>query len=262
MINLAKLFPFRKPVAQPALRLICLPYAGGAASMYRAWPTLLAPGIEVYPVELPGRGLRLGERLVSDMAALCDSLAPAIEPLLDGVPLALFGHSMGARIAFELARRFEGRITWLFASGSPAPGARARYGASGDTRPGSTLSDAEFTQRLRELGGTPTEILDDAELMERVLPVVRGDFMLVERYQVDPTCRVSCPITVFAGLDDTGATPTEAAAWQLRTTAVCRMIEVDAGHFFLDSHRETLLHELRRVRQLLDAGAPRSGHPT
>jgi medium-chain acyl-[acyl-carrier-protein] hydrolase len=244
MTNPAHVFPFRKQLAQPRLRLVCLPYAGGSASLYRPWPTRLAPGIDVCPVELPGRGLRFDEPAVRDMASLCDALIPAIEPLLDGTPIALFGHSMGARIAFELAHRLDGRITRLFASGAPAPGVRLRYGATGDPRPTAQLSDAEFTQRLRDLGGTPTEILDNRELMERVLPVVRGDFMLVERYQVDPSIRVACPITVFAGIDDPGATPAAAVAWELRTTSSCRLVEIDAGHFFLDSHRDFLLRQI------------------
>jgi surfactin synthase thioesterase subunit len=82
--------------------------------------------------------------------------------------------------------------------------------------------------------------------MERVLPIVRGDFVLVERYHVDPSIRVSCPITVFAGVDDPGAHPAAAAAWQLRTTSSCRLVELDAGHFFLDSHRAQLIGEIAR----------------
>src|SRR5215831_646593 len=217
-----RVFPFRRALAQPQLRLVCAPYAGGAAVLYRPWRDAVAPAIEVCAVELPGRGVRFGEPPISDMARLCDDLAFAIEPLLDGVPLALFGHSMGARIAFELAHRFEGRVAHVFASGSPAPGVRSSYGANGDRRPSAQLSDDDFKQRLRELGGTPREILADDELMARVLPIVRADFALIERYQVEPQLRVSCPITVFAGRADTGAPPAVAAAWRLRTTAAFR----------------------------------------
>ncbi|HWU88426.1 MAG TPA: alpha/beta fold hydrolase [Kofleriaceae bacterium] len=245
-MNPGRVFPFRLPLTQPRLRLICVPYAGGSASLYRPWRALVAHAIDVCAVELPGRGVRSGEPPVSDMTSLCDGLAAAIEPLLDGVPLAVFGHSMGARIAFELAHRFDGRVAHLFASGSPAPGDRSRYGASGDRRPTSQLSDDDFKQRLRELGGTPPEVLADAGLMARVLPVVRADFTLIERYQVAPQTRVSCPITVFAGVDDPGTSPATAAAWELRTTAACRLVELDAGHFFLDSHRAELFRELGR----------------
>jgi medium-chain acyl-[acyl-carrier-protein] hydrolase len=242
----SRIFPLRRALAQPRLRLVCVPYAGGSATLYRSWRDLAASGIEVCAVELPGRGVRFGEPLVSDMTSLCDDLVTAIKPLFDGVPLAVFGHSMGARIAFELAYHFEGRVAHLFASGSPAPGDRSAYGASGDRRLTAQLSDVDFKHRLRELGGTPPEVLADAELMARVLPVVRADFMLIERYQVAPQRRVSCPITVFAGVDDPGASPATAAAWGLRTTATCRLVELDAGHFFLDSHRVELFREIGR----------------
>jgi medium-chain acyl-[acyl-carrier-protein] hydrolase len=254
-------FPFRRPLAQPRLRLVCFPYAGGSAAVYRRWPALVAPEIEVCAVELPGRGVRFSEPPISDMSTLCDGLATALKPLCDGVPLAMFGHSMGARIAFELTCRFDRHVLHLFASGSPAPGVRPRYGASGDARPTAQLSDADFKQRLRELGGTPPEILADDDLMARVLPIVRADFVLIEQYQVDPQSRVSCPVTVFAGVDDSRASPVVAAAWKLRSTAACRVVELDAGHFFLDSHRDPLLREIDRDLATPASRDPRARRP-
>src|SRR5262245_46733711 len=102
-MNPAKVFPFRRKVVEPRLRLLCLPFAGGASSLYRSWPRAL-PSIEVWPVELPGRGARMDEPPCADMTELCDGLSAAIDQVAD-LPLALYGHSMGARIAFELARR-------------------------------------------------------------------------------------------------------------------------------------------------------------
>jgi medium-chain acyl-[acyl-carrier-protein] hydrolase len=244
-MNLAKVFPFRRLVRDPRVRLLCFPYAGGAALLYRQWSDGLPPGIELCPVELPGRGVRLGEAPVSDMSALCDGVVAAIDALPDNIPIALFGHSMGARIAFEVARRLDGRIAHLFASGSPAPGTR-RNVVLDDPRPTAELSDAEFKQRLRELGGTPHRILDDDDMMAYVLPTLRADFVLIESYRPEPQHRVSCPITVFAGADDPGgsATDAEMIAWEQRTTARCRIIGLDAGHFFLGSHRAQLLREI------------------
>lgn len=239
----AKIFPFRKPLAQPRLRMLCFPYAGGAAALYRAWPSLLAPAIDVCPVELPGRGVRTLESPIRAMAPLCDSLAAAIAPLLD-VPTAVFGHSMGARIAFEIALRFPRQIIHVFASGSPPPGARPRFTQLTDRRPTIELTDRELTQRLRELGGTPPEIIDDTTLMARLLPAVRADFELIEAYRGTPSDRLACPITVFAGLDDAGASPAVAAGWELRTTARCRLLELEAGHFFLDTHRDALVRQI------------------
>jgi len=246
-MDVAKVFPFRRKLAQPPrVRLLCLPFAGGAASQYRSWPARLAPAIDVCPIELPGRGLRQHEPPVADIDLLCEQLASAAAPLATDVPLALFGHSMGARIAFELARCLGERVVHLFAAGSPPPGLRSEYPGN-DSRPTEQLTDAELKQRLRDLGGTPLELLDDDDLMLRALPIVRADLVLIERYQVDPHARVACPITVLAGTQDTDGSPAIAAGWQLRTTAAFRMVELDAGHFFLDSHRTDVLREIEHA---------------
>jgi surfactin synthase thioesterase subunit len=178
------------------------------------------------------------------MTRLCDGLTAAIKSLPDDVPMAMFGHSMGARIAFEVSRRFEGRVVHLFASGSPAPGARPRYASPRDARPTAQLTDLELKQRLREMGGTPSQILANDDLMIRILPIVRADFTLIEQYRIEPQARISCPVTVFAGVDDPGAPPSAAAAWELRTSATCRMVELETGHFFLESHRASLASEI------------------
>jgi medium-chain acyl-[acyl-carrier-protein] hydrolase len=244
-MNLAKIFPYRRLVTAPRARLVCLPYAGGAAALYRTWASGLPSAIDVCPVELPGRGARMGEPLIADMTPIADHLAAAIGELPDNLPLALFGHSMGARIAFEIARRLDGRVAHLFASGSPAPGMRRDVSLS-DPRPTAELSDDEFRQRLRELGGTPRQILEHDELMALVLPTVRADFILIEEYRADPDARLSCPLTAFAGADDPGAAAGDPAmiAWRQRTTGPSRIVGVDAGHFFLESHRADLLREI------------------
>lgn len=254
-MNLAKIFPFRRLVSAPRLRLVCIPYAGGAAALYRSWAKDLPPAIDVCPVELPGRGLRLGEPLITDMAAMAEHIAAAIAELPGNLPLALFGHSMGARIAFEVGRRIEardgrdgrvdGRLVHLFASGSPAPGMRRDLFLD-DPRPSAELNDDEFRRRLHHLGGTPRQVLEHDELMAHVLPIVRADFILIESYRADPDARLSCPLTAFAGAQDPGASEGAPAmvSWRQRTTGKSRIVGVDAGHFFLESHRATLLSEV------------------
>jgi medium-chain acyl-[acyl-carrier-protein] hydrolase len=115
------------------------------------------------------------------------------------------------------------------------------------------LTDDEFKQRLRDFGGTPALILDDDQLMARALPILRADFVLIERYLAEPQARVSCPITVFAGIADPGTPPATIAAWQPRTTAAYRVVTVDAGHFFLESHRAQLISEIARDLSLSEA---------
>jgi surfactin synthase thioesterase subunit len=242
-----KHFPFRRSVPSPRVRLACFPYAGGSAALYRRWPHLADPAIDVWPIELPGRGLRLDEPLAHDMMTLCDQLAAALEPRCVDAPLALFGHSMGARLAFEVARRLDARTVHLFASGSPAPNSWPLLGGPDRRRPTAELTDAEFLQRLGDLRGTPPELLSDHAVMRKALPIVRADFQLVEAYRPDPEARVACPITVFAGAQDLEASRSHVAAWQQRTSATLRIVEVDAGHFFLESHCMLLLQEIARA---------------
>ncbi|HSS02127.1 MAG TPA: alpha/beta fold hydrolase [Kofleriaceae bacterium] len=251
-MNVAKIFPFRRLVSAPRVRLVCLPYAGGAAALYHGWAKDLPSTIDVCPVELPGRGVRLREPLITDMAAMAEHIAAAIAELPGNLPLALFGHSMGARIAFEVGRlverrgagRFDGLVQ-LFASGSPAPGMRRNLHLD-DPRPSAELDDDEFRQRLRQLGGTPRQVLEHDELMAHVLPIVRADFILIEEYRADPDARLSCPLTAFAGAQDPGAAEGDPAmvGWRQRTTGKTRIVGVDAGHFFLESHRADLLREI------------------
>jgi medium-chain acyl-[acyl-carrier-protein] hydrolase len=242
-MNLTSVFPFRRQIASPRLRLICLPYAGGAASIYRPWVELFGTNIDVCPVELPGRGVRMAEPPIRDMQRLCASLAEAIDQLAD-IPLALFGHSMGARIAYELTCQLPGKVEHLFVSGSAAPEVPPRLGADHGSKPIAQLSDDEFRVRLRELGGTPIEILDNDELMERVLPAVRADFVLVERYRPAASIPLPVPITVFRGSQDIGVAVADAARWQLRSSAAFRFIEVPGGHFFLDGQRAAVTREV------------------
>lgn len=245
-MNLAKVFPFRRGLPAPRLRLLCVPYAGGSAALFRQWAELFGPHVEVCPVELPGRGVRTTEPPVRDMKRLVDSFHEAADLLPRDAPLVLFGHSMGARISFELAQRLGDRVRHLFASGSAAPDVAPRLGGTPGGKTIAQLTDEEFRQRLRLLGGTPLEILDDDELMERVMPVVRADFVLTERYRPEPHAAVTVPITVLRGSDDVMVRAEEAERWQLRTSAAFRMIEVPGGHFFLDEQREMVVKEIAK----------------
>ena len=248
-MNPAKVFPFRRPVSAAhdlRLRLLCFPYAGSSAAVYRPWVEMLGPHIEVCPVELPGRGVRTAEPLLRDMKRLCDSLLESIEALPQDVPLALFGHSMGARIAFELACRLGSRVVHLFASGSASPDMAPRLGGGPGSKTISQLTDEEFRLRLRVLGGTPVEILDDDDLMARALPVVRADFVLVERYRAAPHAQVTVPITAMRGDRDAMVELADAERWQLRTNAAFRILEVPGSHFFLEGQRALVTREVAR----------------
>ncbi|MEW2443713.1 thioesterase II family protein [Micromonospora marina] len=219
----------RRPRPAASSRVVCLPYAGGAAAAYRAWGDLAPGHVEVCPVELPGRGVRMGEEPYRRLTPLVRALADALEPLLDR-PYTLFGHSMGGLLAFELTRllRRRGRPepTHLFVSASPAPGRPLEPTVHDAT-------DAELTARLRSFNGTPPEVLDDEELMALALPIIRADFAVLETYEFVAEPPLDIPLTVFGGIYDRAVKPADLAGWRDHATTVrFRMLPV--GHFFVD----------------------------
>ncbi|MFC7741241.1 thioesterase II family protein [Nocardiopsis composta] len=167
------------------IRLVCLPHAGGGANAYRSWAALLPPGVDLVCVQYPGREDRLAEAPVDDMAAAVGAIARELAPLLDR-PYALFGHSMGSAVGYELARRLrdEGRPEpeRLFASGRRAPA---------DAPPGRVhlAADEEIIGELVRLGGTEREVLDEPALRTMILACVRSDYRLIERYTPSPENR-------------------------------------------------------------------------
>jgi surfactin synthase thioesterase subunit len=218
------------------MKLYCLPYAGSSAAVYARWKRRLPAGIEVVPVELPGRGRRMREPLETTVPALLDRVMLEVRPEA-GRPFALFGHSMGAVLAFELGRRLELRghsPAVVFVSGTRAPGARHRPRCS------SPKSDAELRAELARLGGTPARVLDEPELMEMLLPVLRADFEVVASYVGDSACALCAPLVALGGADDE-TTLDGLAAWRAHTRSEFSMHVLPGGHFFIHSSEAELL---------------------
>jgi medium-chain acyl-[acyl-carrier-protein] hydrolase len=232
-----------KPKPNASLRLFCFPYAGGSTAIYRKWPEGLPPDVELCPVQLAGRGSRLREPPFTRMPALIDELGKALRPYLDK-PFAFFGHSMGAIIAFELARflRREGspQPAHLFVSGRRAPQTTA------PARRTYALADAEFVEELRGLNGTPQEVLQHEELMQLMLPLLRADFALIQTYEYTPEPPLDCPVTAFGGVQDADVTREAVEAWREQTTSAFAMQMFDDGHFFLNTLRPLLLQAVAR----------------
>ncbi|GHO80015.1 thioesterase [Ktedonobacter sp. SOSP1-85] len=234
-------FLIRPPKAQACLRLFCFPYAGGGASAFHNWAKHLPPEIDSCPIQLPGREDRIREKPHTTLPALIDALLNALLPYIE-TPFAFFGHSMGAIIAFELARQLRRRSlpgpTRLFVSAHRAPQI-----PDPDPRIYS-LPEAEFITTLRQLQGTPDEVLQNPELLELFVPILRADFELIETYRYRAEASLACPISVFGGLQDSKITRTDLEAWREQTSQACVLRMFAGNHFFLHSVQTMLLHTI------------------
>ncbi len=224
-------FRFFRPAPDRPIRLICLPHAGGTASAYlrlaEAIDTVDAQA-ELAAVQYPGRQDRMGERPVTDLLALADEITDALLARFDG-PVALFGHSMGAALGFEVARRMEraGREPLrLFASGSRAPSLDRDEHTH-------LLDDADLIAQVAELGGTDERLLVDDEIMAFALPAIRADYTAINTYRAEDGATVSCPITALTGDDDPKVSLEQVRAWARHTSADYDLRVFPGGHFYL-----------------------------
>lgn len=222
--------------------LICFPYAGGGASFYRAWSRSLPPWIKVVPVLLPGRESRFREPALRTIDSMVDLALREVVPRSER--FAVFGYSMGALAAFELARRLraEGRTLpcHLLLAALEAP-------LASQPTPLARLPDAEFVQRLRELGTMPDEALDEPELLELFLPVLRADFSAVADYEYVDQPPLSHPITVYGGHHDPLTSQAGLQAWAKMTSGAFALRMLPGGHLFLTpSHLPLLALDIAR----------------
>lgn len=243
MLTVARSTPWivTHPQVGAGMRLICFPYAGGGASVFRSWgQNSMLSNVEVCAVQLPGREARLTEPPIEDLRHLVPLLREALEPYLDR-PFALFGHSIGALLSFELARelrRTNGiEPRHLFVSGCPAPHLPPSERMC-------DLSEDEFLERLCRFNGTPSEVLNHPELMRMMLPAVRADFALRDRYDYKDEPPVSCPITAFGGMADTHVDCAVLRAWREHTGDRFQLWLFQGDHFFMRSAQEPMLETL------------------
>ncbi|MFF5448529.1 thioesterase II family protein [Streptomyces sp. NPDC012888] len=224
------------PSPGAAVRLLCLPHAGGSAGYWFPAAKALAPGIEVLAVQYPGRHDRRQDPLVPEVSVLADLIADELAAYADR-PLAVLGHSMGAVVGFEVVQRLEARgraAVELFVSGRRAPSA-----VRGDQW--HQVGEAELIAEIKSLGGAGSELLDDPEIRAMMLPVIRNDYRAVETHVYRPGARVSCPVTVLTGDADPKVTVDEAMAWQDHTTGAFRAEVFPGGHFYLADHLDAVL---------------------
>jgi surfactin synthase thioesterase subunit len=236
-----------KPASEPRARLVCLPYAGGAASLFHAWSPSLPADVELRAVQLPARQDRRQEAPMRRVEDIVDHLARAVAAL-PAVPTAIFGHSFGALVAFELARRLgaEGRPPiCLVASARRAPHLPLAH------PPLHKLGDADFLAGMNRYCSTPLDRLRDRDLVDLALPALRADFEALETFTYRAGGPLEVPTVILRGRLDPTMSRESALAWSEIVGRQVGLHEVDAGHFFIDSHRHWVLE---RVNEALRAG--------
>lgn len=229
-------------ISKPSFRLFCFPYAGGNANSFRQWRRHFPQELDLCLAHLPGRGTRVNEPTFRRLPELIGVLAEQIEPYIHD-QFAFYGHSLGALVSFELARellrRYDRGPRHLFLSGSRAPQRRD------DDRQTYDLPHDEFIAHLRELNGTPEELLNNPEMLELFMPTLRADFELNETYEYRSGPPLPCPLNTYGGLQDTSVTVEDLRAWQSQTMATCDLKMFEGDHFFI-LHSANFIHALKK----------------
>lgn len=226
---------------QISLRLFCFPYAGGSARIFQKWSHKFPATVEVCPLQYPGRGNRLQERPFDRLEPLVQNIAETLLPLLDK-PFAFFGHSMGAVVAFELARQLRRErqmsLVHLFISASRAPQFPDR------TPVAYNLPEPQFIEELRRLNGTAPEVLEHPELMNLMLPLLRADFAVAQTYTYVPEPPQVCPVSVYGGLEDQSVLPESLEGWREQTTGRFSLRMFQGDHFFLHTAESLVIQRI------------------
>jgi medium-chain acyl-[acyl-carrier-protein] hydrolase len=234
------LVPKRRPNARR--RLFCFPHAGVGPSVFRGWADDLPVDTEICLIQLPGRESRLRETPYSSIASLMPMLMEAMSPLVDK-PFALYGHSLGALVAFECAlhlrRLHHVEPVQFFVGATPAPQLPWRHS------PVRSLPEEDFLSAMEErYGALPREVLADAEMRALVLPILRADVIAFETYKYSPEPPFNCDMTVFGGIHDHVVTRTELESWRDHISGRFRLQMLDGNHLFLKSCRTQLLESI------------------
>jgi surfactin synthase thioesterase subunit len=226
--------------AGDAVRLFCLPHAGSGPARYLSWAGRL-PGIDLIGVCLPGHERRVAEPPLRRVADIIDALADAVTPHLDR-PFALFGHSFGGLLAFQLARRLEAggaQPLHVFVSGAAAEPSRTAE------PPVAALGDEAFITHVRRLGGLDPDVLAHPDLVDLVTPALRADYEAAEAHTPDPAATVIAPITALGGLHDPAAPPGALLAWGRHTAGPFTRVTLPGGHFALFDQEHNVLRTVR-----------------
>ncbi|WP_026673712.1 thioesterase II family protein [Alkalihalobacterium bogoriense] len=231
-------------------KLFCFPFAGGSSLAYNPWRKEVIPSIDLIPVELSGRGVRNQEQLYPSLQTAVDDLFAQISPQIVHSEYALFGHSMGSWIVYELVKKIQNENIKLpehvFFSGKEAPHVKKeRFYTDG-------LDDKQLIEHIRPYGGIPDAFLDSEEFMSGYLRILRADLQLIEQYEPTTVEKVMCPISVLNGIDD-DLDLADLLAWESLTTESCRIYHFNGGHFFI---REQMKQVIDTINDTLKKRTP------
>ena len=227
---------------QASHHVLFFPHAGGSASYFNPFVGHLPRNLGAWAIQYPGRQDRHREAFVESVEELAERIVPNLGPLRS-VPLTLFGHSMGAAVAFEVARRLDTRPSapsrQLIVSGRRAPST---------TREGNVHrgTDRQILAEVAKLDGTSTQLLEDPEIAQMILPAIRNDYRAIELYRPDPSATVDLPILCLMGDRDPQVTDREASAWRSHTTGIFQRRTFPGGHFYLAQHRTAVVADISR----------------
>jgi medium-chain acyl-[acyl-carrier-protein] hydrolase len=242
--TLASRFVRSPGASQPQVRLFCFPFAGGSAPVFAGWGALLKPEIEVWAAQPRGRGMRFREAPYQSVAEMVEDYLSVLRLNLD-MPFAFYGHSLGGLVAFELTRQLQ-------AEGLTAP-EHLFIGASVPPSLGLIhpeihhLVDNQFVNAIQErYAGIPSAVLNEPELMDMFLPVLKADFTAYERYKFTQETPVNCSLTAFAGIDDPGITARVIENWERHTQGTFILHTVPGDHFFLTLSREFVITTIKK----------------
>jgi surfactin synthase thioesterase subunit len=222
--------------------LLCFPFAGGGANVFRSWSQCAGANIEVYGVALPGREARISETNIGCADTLCNAIVAELVNRFLHRPIVFFGHSMGSMLAYEVAVRLQTRYNWipqaLFASGRQAP--HKKMGGNFHTAP-----EEVFIRELKRLNGTPDSIFEDPEMKNIVVSILRADYQLIETYKNENPTRLNAPIVTCCGDNDPEVHPDEMTHWSELTSHPCTHHLFEGGHFFLQPKAREIIALIR-----------------
>lgn len=243
--------------SQSRIRLFCFPYAGAGSSLFNTWSKWLLPEVELFLVNLPGRDTRIREEPYRQLKPLIGPLTQGLLHHLDK-PFAFFGHSMGSLISFEVVRELRrlgaGQPLHLFVSGRQPPHIP-------DKHPNfHRLPEEEFLKTTQQFyGALPEIILQDPELVNLFLSIMRADITMIETYVYEQEAPLDCPIAVYGGLQDSSADEQSLAAWKEQTTADFKLRMFPGEHFFIQTAQSAVIQQLNSELSALLKGIDREG---